>query len=146
MKELNVSHEISDLVTTVFLLGYVFGVSFKNSWSLSNSCSSLYSGVGLPKFSSVQFSPTFQELRTELAEICQNWTENWTEPQEPILSVQFCSVRSSDWRTANFRELFRLYINRYIQCIYSSTTYNWGITRYGDHGRDQHRHWNLVIS
>ncbi|KAF8874248.1 hypothetical protein CPB84DRAFT_1853662 [Gymnopilus junonius] len=30
------------------------------------------SGIGLPKFSSVQFSAHFGELRTELLEICQN--------------------------------------------------------------------------
>ena len=47
MKEFNVSREASDLITTVFLLGYVFGVSLSERFGMfvSNDFSSLYCGV-----------------------------------------------------------------------------------------------------
>jgi hypothetical protein len=47
MKELNVSREVSNLITTVFLLGYVFGVNLSQLFPkvLSNHLSSLSFGV-----------------------------------------------------------------------------------------------------
>lgn len=48
MKEFNLSLEISDLITSVYLLGYTFGVSlshFSFNKRLYNYSFSLYSGV-----------------------------------------------------------------------------------------------------
>ena len=60
MKEFNVSLEISYLVTTLFLVGYVVGVNFFQPFSrfLSNYHSSLYSGVQEANFLDVNKYPS----------------------------------------------------------------------------------------